>query len=171
VKQAWKASQNTPCETGLKSLPKHSLWNRPEKLAKTLPVKQAWKACQSWLSYLGPFVLLLTKTFFFYNNIISFIQMLATINTPKVQAPFGVSLLHLVLIIQGYNQNYMKLLSFPIFWSWRVHEGYSRKVLYLISISLLTACRIIFNSGSSVWLAYFAVIEIWNMLIYTKHKK
>jgi hypothetical protein len=30
--------------------------------------------------------------------------MLATINTPKVQAPFGVSLLHLVLIIQGYNQ-------------------------------------------------------------------
>ena len=34
--------------------------------------------------------------------------MLATINTPKVQTPFGVSLLHLVLIIQGYNQNYMK---------------------------------------------------------------
>jgi hypothetical protein len=34
--------------------------------------------------------------------------MLATINTPKFQAPFGVSLLHLVLIIQGYNQNYMK---------------------------------------------------------------
>jgi hypothetical protein len=29
-------------------------------------------------------------------------------NTPKVQAPFGVSLLHLVLIIQGYYQNYMK---------------------------------------------------------------
>ena len=40
---------------------------------------------------------------FFFNNVISFIQMLATINTPKVQAPFGVSLLHLVLIIQGYN--------------------------------------------------------------------
>jgi hypothetical protein len=35
--------------------------------------------------------------------------MLATINTSNVQAPFGVSLLHLVLIIQGYNQNYMKL--------------------------------------------------------------
>jgi uncharacterized membrane protein len=31
--------------------------------------------------------------------------MLATINTPKVQAPFGVSLLHLVLIIQGYNHS------------------------------------------------------------------
>jgi hypothetical protein len=46
--------------------------------------------------------------FFFFNNVIYFIQMLATINTPKVQAPFGVSLLHLVLIIQGYNQNYMK---------------------------------------------------------------
>ena len=45
---------------------------------------------------------------FFFNNIISFIQMLATINTPKVQAPFGVSLLHPVLIIQGYYQNYMK---------------------------------------------------------------
>jgi hypothetical protein len=44
----------------------------------------------------------------FFNNIISFIQMLATINTPKVQAPFGVSLLHPVLIIQGYYQNYMK---------------------------------------------------------------
>jgi hypothetical protein len=43
-----------------------------------------------------------------FNNVIYFIQMLATINTPKVQAPFGVSLLHLVLIIQGYNQNYMK---------------------------------------------------------------
>jgi hypothetical protein len=27
------------------------------------------------------------------NNVIYFIQMLATINTPKVQAPFGVSLL------------------------------------------------------------------------------
>ena len=34
--------------------------------------------------------------------------MLATINTPKVQAPLGVSLLHPVLIIQGYNQNYLK---------------------------------------------------------------
>ena len=34
--------------------------------------------------------------------------MLATINTPKVQVPFDVSLLHPVLIIQGYNQNYMK---------------------------------------------------------------
>ena len=44
----------------------------------------------------------------FFNNIIYFIQMLATINMPKVQAPFGVSLLHPVLIIQGYNQNYMK---------------------------------------------------------------
>ena len=33
--------------------------------------------------------------------------MLATINMPKVQAPFGVSLLHPVLIIQGYDQNYM----------------------------------------------------------------
>jgi hypothetical protein len=41
-----------------------------------------------------------------FSNVISFIQMLATINTPKVQAPFGVSLLHPVLIIQGYNQNY-----------------------------------------------------------------
>ena len=51
-------------------------------------------------------------SFFFFNNVIYFIQMLATINTPKVQAPFGVSLLHLVLIIQGYNQNY--LLSFLI---------------------------------------------------------
>ena len=39
---------------------------------------------------------------------ISFIEMLVTLNTPKVQAPFGVSLLHPVLIIQGYNQNYMK---------------------------------------------------------------
>ena len=44
----------------------------------------------------------------FFLNVISFIQMLATINTQKVQTPFGVSLLHFVLIIQGYNQNYMK---------------------------------------------------------------
>ena len=47
----------------------------------------------------------------FFSNVISFIQMLATINTPKVQAPFGVSLLHPVLIIQGYNQNYMKYIQ------------------------------------------------------------
>ena len=33
--------------------------------------------------------------------------MLVTINTPKVQAPFGVSLLQPLLIIQGYNQNKM----------------------------------------------------------------
>ena len=45
---------------------------------------------------------------YFFNNVIYFIQMLATINTPNVQTPFGVSLLHLVLIIQGYIQNYMK---------------------------------------------------------------
>jgi hypothetical protein len=37
--------------------------------------------------------------------------MLAIINTPKVQAPFGVSLLYPVLIIQGYNQNYMKYIQ------------------------------------------------------------
>ena len=37
--------------------------------------------------------------------------MLATINMPKVQAPFGVSLLHPVLISQGYNQNYMKYIQ------------------------------------------------------------
>ena len=41
--------------------------------------------------------------FFFFNNVICFIQILATINTPKVQAPFGVSLLPLVLIIQGFE--------------------------------------------------------------------
>jgi hypothetical protein len=49
-------------------------------------------------------------TIFFY-NVISFIQMLATINTPKVQAPFGVSLLHPVLIIQGYYQIYLKYIE------------------------------------------------------------
>ena len=37
--------------------------------------------------------------------------MLAAINTAKVQAPFGVSLLHPVLIIQGYNKNYMKYIQ------------------------------------------------------------
>jgi hypothetical protein len=36
---------------------------------------------------------------------------LATINTPTVQAPFGVSLLHPVLSIQGYDQNYMNYLQ------------------------------------------------------------
>jgi hypothetical protein len=41
--------------------------------------------------------------------------MLATINTPKVQAPFDVSLLHLVLIIQGYNQNYKYIDVYKIF--------------------------------------------------------
>lgn len=34
--------------------------------------------------------------------------MLATNNTPKVQAPCDVFLLHPLLIIQGYDQNYMK---------------------------------------------------------------
>jgi hypothetical protein len=53
------------------------------------------------------------KLYYMYISEQSFIQMLATINTPKVQAPFGVSLLHSVLIIQGYNQNY------------RVHEIYT----------------------------------------------
>ena len=38
-------------------------------------------------------------------------QMLATINTPKVSALFGVSLLHPVLITQGYNQNHMKYIQ------------------------------------------------------------
>jgi hypothetical protein len=37
--------------------------------------------------------------------------MLATINMPKVQAPFGVSVLHPVLSIQGYNENYMKYIQ------------------------------------------------------------
>ena len=49
---------------------------------------------------------------FLLNNVIYFIQMLATINTPKVQATFGVSLfIHPVLIIQGYNQNDMKYIQ------------------------------------------------------------
>jgi hypothetical protein len=30
----------------------------------------------------------------YFNNVISFIQMLVTLNTPKVQVPFGVFLLH-----------------------------------------------------------------------------
>jgi hypothetical protein len=65
--------------------------------------------------------------FFFFNNVIYFIQMLATINTPKVQAPFGVSLLHLVLIIQGYNQNYMSL-DF-----WRVNcSKHLNKIYYVV---------------------------------------
>jgi hypothetical protein len=49
--------------------------------------------------------------FFFFLLVISFIQMLATINMANVQAPFGVSLLHPVLIIQGYNQKYMKYIQ------------------------------------------------------------
>ena len=49
--------------------------------------------------------------YFYFNNIISFIQMLATNNIPKVQAPFGVSLLHPLLIIEVYNQNYMNVIQ------------------------------------------------------------
>ena len=66
-----------------------------------------------------PHVILVSKKYakyfsFFFNNMISFMQMFATINTLKVQAPFGVSLLHHVLIILSYNQNYHKyLLTFP----------------------------------------------------------
>ena len=35
----------------------------------------------------------------FFNNVISFIQMRVTLSTPKDQGPFGVSLLHHLLII------------------------------------------------------------------------
>ena len=43
--------------------------------------------------------------------------MFVTINTPNVQAPFGVSLLHSFLIINGYNQNYLKdIQTFPNFY-------------------------------------------------------
>ena len=58
-------------------------------------------------------VLKQVKLFGFSNNVISFIQMLATINTPKVQAPLGVSLLHLVLII---NQSIIFILINHIQW-------------------------------------------------------
>ena len=34
--------------------------------------------------------------------------MRVTLNTPKVQVPLGVSLLHSLLIIQGGNQNCIK---------------------------------------------------------------
>ena len=34
--------------------------------------------------------------------------MRVTLNTPKVQVPLGVSLLHSLLIIQGSNQNCIK---------------------------------------------------------------
>jgi hypothetical protein len=60
---------------------------------------------------LRPSNILCSKGHYFFNNIIYFIKMLTTINTPNVQAPFGVSLLHPVLIIQGYNQNYMKYIQ------------------------------------------------------------
>jgi hypothetical protein len=53
-------------------------------------------------------VLKQVKLFVFFNNVISFIQMLATINTSKIQAPLGVSLLHLVLII---NQSIIFILK------------------------------------------------------------
>jgi hypothetical protein len=33
------------------------------------------------------------------------VKMLASINTPNIQASFDVSMLHPVLIIDGYNQN------------------------------------------------------------------
>jgi hypothetical protein len=41
-------------------------------------------------------------------NVISCVKMNVSINTPNVQAPFGVSLLHPLVIIEGYDQNYMK---------------------------------------------------------------
>ena len=47
--------------------------------------------------------------FFLASNI--FYSNACTINMPNVQAPFGVSLLHPVLIIQGYNQKYMKYIQ------------------------------------------------------------
>jgi hypothetical protein len=58
--------------------------------------------------------------------------MLATINTPKVQAPFGVSLLHLVLIFQGNNQNYMKYIYNPYTTgSSRLDPGFYGVVLFI----------------------------------------
>ena len=43
-----------------------------------------------------------------FDNDISFIQMLVTINTPNVHAPFGFPLLHHLLIIQGYDHYILK---------------------------------------------------------------
>ena len=44
------------------------------------------------------------------NSIISFIQMLVTNTTPKVEVRIGVSLSHPLLITQGHNsQNYIKI--------------------------------------------------------------
>jgi hypothetical protein len=43
----------------------------------------------------------------FFNNVISFIQMLVALNTPKVQAPFGVSLIYPLLIIQGCSVTFL----------------------------------------------------------------
>jgi hypothetical protein len=42
----------------------------------------------------------------FFIKVISCVKMLVSNNTPNVQAPLGVSLLHPLLIIEGYHQNY-----------------------------------------------------------------
>ena len=51
----------------------------------------------------------------FLNSIISFIQMLVTNTTPKVEVHIGVSLSHPHLIIQGHNQNYIKIYKLSIY--------------------------------------------------------
>jgi len=53
-------------------------------------------------------IILILHDSFFFNNVISFIQMPVTLNTPKIHTPFGVSLFHPLLIIEGCNQNCRK---------------------------------------------------------------
>ena len=113
------------------------------------------------MQYSCPFLVVV----FFFNNVIYFIQMLATINTPKVQAPFGVSLLHPVLIIQGYNKNYMKYIqskyNFYLITFWKHLFIFHLVYNILLSLKMYTFECFIFIYSFNIFIGkYFININI-----------
>jgi hypothetical protein len=78
--------------------------------------------------------------------------MLVTINTPKVQAPFGVSLFHPLLIIHGHNQNYMKDIQTKYY------------ILYLLFGNMFFCC--FFWHFVYIFLTFIKDAHFWSVLFY-----
>ena len=70
--------------------------------------------------------------FIFFNNMISCIQMLVTINTTKVQVSFVVSLLYPLLVIQGFTWTIYKLNTILLFLIWRSSNAFESKPMVKI---------------------------------------
>jgi hypothetical protein len=66
--------------------------------------------------------------------------MLVINNTPKVQVPVGVSLLHPLLIIQSYNQNYMKDIHTK-YYIYEIHLGNIYSLQKQILLHIMVVCN------------------------------